>query len=151
MGFQGFMPYYYQATFQLGAPGVDDSHLVGLLQHRDTYKPSHYIPKNIDVPMFDTEAMVDVQTWVKTEAKTMMFIYGEFDPWSAGRFEIGTTGDNHVFVVPAGNHGARLGLLADSDRSQALSIIQGWLGVPPVMPLDPQQNAFGDEMFQPRL
>jgi hypothetical protein len=151
MGFQGFMPYYYQATFQLGAPGVDDSHLVGLLQHRDTYKPSHYIPKNIDVPIFDNEAMVDVQAWVKTEAKTMMFIYGEFDPWSAGRFEIGTTGDNHVFVVPAGNHGARVGLLADSDRSQALAIIQGWLGVPPVMPLDPQQNAFDDETFQPRL
>jgi hypothetical protein len=151
MGFERYTPYYYQATFQLGAPGAADAHLVGLLQHRDTYKPSSYIPKDVPVPVFDTEAMVDVQNWVKTEAKTIMFIYGEFDPWTAGKFEIGSTGDNHLFMAPAANHGANLARLTDADRGTALSILQGWLGVPPVMPLDPQMNAFDDEQFHPHL
>ena len=150
-GFESYTPYYYQATHQLGAPGVEDAHLVGLLQHRDTYRPSYYIPKGVDVPPWDAEAMVDVQNWVKTEAKTMIFIYGEFDPWSAGRFEIGTTGDNHLFVAPGGNHGSSLMRLTQADRATALALLQNWLGVPPVMPLDSVQNAFDDETFRPRL
>jgi hypothetical protein len=153
-GFDRFIAYYYQATNQLGAPGVDDSALVGLLKHRDTYKPSSYIPKGIEVPPWDAEAMVDVQNWVKTEGKTIMFIYGEYDPWTAGRYEIGTSGDNHVFVAPAANHGANLSRLSATDRSAALTILQGWLGVPPVMtfgPEEPSQHEFDDETYRPRL
>jgi hypothetical protein len=151
MGFQSFTPYYYQATFQLGAPGVENAHIASLLLHWDTYKPSHYIPKGVEVPAFDAEAMVDVQNWVKTEAKTIMFIYGEYDPWTSGKFEIGPTGDNHLFMAPAANHGANLARLTDADRGAALTILQNWLGVPPVMPLDATQNAFDDDAFHPRL
>jgi PS-10 peptidase S37 len=150
-GFQGFMPYYYQATYQLGAPGAEDAHLMDLLQHRETYKPAYYIPKEVAVPMFDADAMVDVQNWVKTEATKIIFIYGEYDPWSAGRFEIGTSGENYLFVAPGGNHGSNLARLSDADRASALGILQSWLGVPPVMPLDAQQNAFDDDAFHPRL
>ena len=149
-GFARYAPYYYQAANQLGAPGVDDAHLAGLLQHRDTYRPSSYIPKGIQAPMWDAEAMVDIQNWVKTEGKTIIFIYGEYDPWSAGRFEIGTTGDNHVFVAPAANHGANLARLNETDRANALSVLQNWLGVPPVVPFD-EPPADEDETFRPRL
>lgn len=152
-GFERFIAYFYQATNQLGAPGVDDSALVGLLKHRDTYKPSSYIPQGIEVPPWDAEAMVDIQNWVKTEGKTIMFIYGEFDPWTAGKYEIGTSGDNHVFVAPGANHSANLARLTATDRSAALAILQGWLGVPPVTTLieEPSVSAFDDETYRPRL
>jgi len=150
-GFQSFTPYYYQATFQLGAPAADDSYLLQLLQHRATYYPGYYIPKGVDVPQFDAEAMVDVQNWVKNEARKIIFIYGEFDPWSAGKFDIGTSGENYLYVAPGGNHGSNLARLTADDRAAALALLQSWLGVPPVLPLDPQQNAFEDETFRPRL
>jgi hypothetical protein len=150
-GFESFAPYYYQATFQLGAPGVDDSYLTGLLKHRDTYYPAYYLPKSVEVPPFDTEAMVDVQNWVKTEAKRIIFIYGEFDPWTAGKFEINASGENYLYVAPGANHRANLARLTAEDRMAATGHLQNWLGVPPVMPLDPQQNAFEDETFRPRL
>jgi hypothetical protein len=150
-GYQGFVPYYYQSTNQLGAPGAEDSHLTGLLQHRDTYYPAYYIPKTIEVPAFDAQAMVDVQNWVKTEAKRIIFIYGEFDPWSAGRFEITPGSENYLYVAPGGNHGSNLARLTADDRAAALALLQSWLGVPPVLPLDPKQNAFDDEAFRPRL
>ena len=93
---------------QLGAPAADDSYLLTLLQHRDTYRPSYYIPAGIEVPMWDPEAMVDVQKWVKNEGKRIIFIYGEFDPWSAGRFEI--VPRRELLIAPGGNrfHLARL-------------------------------------------
>jgi hypothetical protein len=149
-GGAGYLAYYYQATNQLGAPGADGSHLVGLLQHAETYRPDYYIPKDIAVPPWDGEAMVDVQNWVKAEGKTILFIYGEFDPWSAGRFEIGASGDNHLYIAPGGNHGSKLTTLKDADRTEALSILQRWLGVPPVMPTE-AASAFDDEDFRPRL
>jgi hypothetical protein len=149
-GFENYTPYFYQATGQLGAPGAEDAHLVGLLQHRDTYRPAHYIPKGIDVPTWDAEAMVDVQNWVKNEAKQIIFIYGEFDPWTAGKFEIGSSGDNHIFVAPGANHGASLNRLTDADRAAAIALLQSWLGVTPVLPLQ-SQHAFDDETFRPRL
>jgi hypothetical protein len=150
-GYQSFVPYYYQATNQLGFPAVDDTYLVGLLQHRDTYYPGYYVPKGVDIPPWDGEAMVDVQNWVKTEGKTIIFVYGEFDPWGAGRFEVGPSGDNHVYIAPGGNHGSNLARLTADDRAAALTLLRGWLGVPPVMALDRQQNAFEDETFRPRL
>jgi hypothetical protein len=121
------------------------------LQHRATYYPAYYLPKGVDVPPFDTDAMVDVQNWVKSEAKRIIFIYGEFDPWSAGRFEIAAGNENYLYVAPGGNHGSNLARLTADDRAAALALLQSWLGVPPVMPLDPQQNAFDDETFRPRL
>ncbi|MET0591794.1 MAG: S28 family serine protease [Polyangiaceae bacterium] len=153
-GFEGFAAYYYQATNQLGAPGVDDSALVGLLAHRDTYRPAYYIPKGVEVPPWDAEAMVDVQNWVKTEGKTLMFVYGEYDPWSAGRYEIGASGDNHVYVAPAANHSANVNRLSATDKAEALMLLQNWLGVPPVMTLVPEgesHHPFDDETYRPRL
>jgi hypothetical protein len=149
-GGQGYLAYYYQATNQLGAPAAADSHLVGLLQHGDTYRPAYYIPKTIEVPPWDGEAMVDIQNWVKTEGKTIIFIYGEFDPWSAGRFEIGSSGDNHLYIAPGGNHGSKLTSLNDADHTEALSVLQRWLGVPPVLPTE-AASPFDDEDFRPRL
>jgi hypothetical protein len=149
-GGEGFLAYYYQATNQLGAPAAEQTHLTGLLQHSETYRPDYYIPKGVAVPAWDAEAMVDVQNWVKSEGKTILFIYGEFDPWSAGRFEIGSSGDNHLYIAPGGNHGSKITTLKEADRTEALSTLQRWLGVPPVMSAE-AASAFDDESFRPRL
>lgn len=149
-GFAGYAPYYYQAANQLGAPAVADAHLAGLLKHRDTYRASYYIPANVEPPAWDAEAMVDVQNWVKAEGKTIMFIYGELDPWSAGKFEIGATGDNHVYFAPGSNHSANIAKLNATDRAEALSILERWLGVAPSATYDGPMSA-EEENFRPRL
>ena len=78
--------------------------------------------------------MADVQAWLKSDAaKTIMFIYGEFDPWSAAPFEINSSGDNHLYIAPGQSHGADLRFLTDGDRAEAMSALERWMGVAPML------------------
>jgi PS-10 peptidase S37 len=156
-GFDYFAPYYYQAATQLGAPGVEDAPLAGLLAHRSTYNVASYAPKGVPI-VFDAPAMVDVADWVKASAKSIMFIYGEFDPWTAGAFELGAAQDSFRFIAPGRNHGANLGGLTTADQAVALEAVERWMGAkvtPPPM-LGAGATAFfgGDEepiKSRPRL
>jgi hypothetical protein len=147
-----FEAYAYQALTQLGAPGTDDEYLSALIKYPDTYGLQNYAPKMVLLP-WDGEAMKDIQNWVTTESKTLMFIYGEVDPWSAGKFTVPTTAanDNHLFVAPLGNHGAGVATLWADDQIKSMDILQRWLGVPPMMqaPLHAQRPAMKRRFFAP--
>lgn len=123
-------PYYYQAATQLGFPAIKDAHLKGLkypgADVAQTYPPLG-VPK-----AFDPAVMPDVQAWVSSQATRMMFIYGENDPYTAAAFVISSAAqarDNHLYIVPNGNHGAKLAALPDPQRSEAYAILSGWMGV----------------------
>jgi hypothetical protein len=154
--FSYFTPYYYQAATELGGPAVDDSALRGLLQFRSTYTLSHYSPKNVEA-LYNPAPALDIQAWVKSDGASLMFIYGEFDPWSAGKFELGAAKDSFVFVAPEKNHGARLAQLAGPDKQSALATLTRWMGAPITMPPALQAVApdfvAGDEeiLRRPRL
>jgi hypothetical protein len=125
-----FTPYYYQAATELGAPAAKDAHLLSLLKHRETYNLDTYLPASERPSHLDAQAMVDIQTWVKTEGKGIMFIYGEYDPWSAGAFELGAASGSYAFVAPQDNHGASIGSLGAADQDKALTVLAGWMGAP---------------------
>jgi hypothetical protein len=128
-GFEYFSPYYYQAATELGAPAVRDAHIASELEHRATYSVDRYGPPG--VPMaFSDAAMRDVSDWVASEGRGLLFIYGEYDPWSAGMFELGQSVDSHRFVAPAANHGAQLRSLTEADRRAATAVVRRWMGLP---------------------
>jgi len=154
--FEQFAPYYYQAATQLGAPGVDDAPLAGLLQHRATYAAASYAPKGVPIT-FDAAAMVDIAAWVKTSAETTMFVYGEYDPWSAGAFELGAAKDSFLFVAAGRNHGAKLTGLTAAEKVTALDALERWMGAkatpPPAFGGGPRDFVAGDDdlAHRPRL
>ncbi|MCC7440024.1 MAG: hypothetical protein IT285_00235 [Bdellovibrionales bacterium] len=129
---RAFQPYYYQAAAELGAPGTKLSHLADLLQHPYLLDP--YLPGGQAVPYTDA-TMRDVASWVAQEASTMMFVYGEFDPWTAGAFRSVSSAegsDNHWYEVPRGNHGAEYSDLPDALKGEALATLAAWLDKAPV-------------------
>jgi len=63
-----------------------------------------------------------------------MFIYGEYDPWTAAAFDLGDAADSYVFIATAGTHGARIGSLESDDRETAMEILHRWTGVAPFPP-----------------
>lgn len=129
-GVDYFMPYYYQSARQLGYPAIDEDKLKDLLLHPGTDNPASYVPANLPKG-YDPAAMIDVGTWVKTQGRALLFVYGQYDPWTAGAFELGNAQDSYKFIVPQGNHGANLRTLAPADRDQALQILERWMGVKP--------------------
>jgi hypothetical protein len=128
-GLDGYVPYYYQAATQLGYPSLSTPHLDGLLRYPGLYAACSYVPRDIPTS-FDAAAMADVDDWVRTAGSRLMFVYGQYDPWSAEPFRLGSgSTDSYWFEVAAGNHNADLGDLPAAQRSTATATISRWAGV----------------------
>ena len=76
---------------------------------------------------FDKTLSKKVKKFLKTTDARMLFIYGEFDPWSSVRvFE--PYGENiHVYIDPAGSHRARIRTFPAATQEEIKGIIASWL------------------------
>ncbi|MGW6457762.1 S28 family serine protease [Streptomyces sp. NPDC055078] len=129
-GLAPYTPYYYQAGTQLGSPDIEQPHLEGLSRY-GYQPPRNFVPR--DIPMrFQPGAMKDVDRWVRHNARRMMFVYGENDPWGAEPFRLGKgSRDSRVYTAPGGNHGANVAGLVPDEKAAATAAIQRWAGVAP--------------------
>ncbi|AJT66953.1 Prolyl tri/tetrapeptidyl aminopeptidase [Streptomyces lydicus] len=130
-GMESYTPYYYQAGTQLGEPGYQYPNVADLLKYPGINNSRSFVPK--DIPMtFDKRAMPDVDRWVRHHANRMMFVNGQYDPWSSEHFRLGKGARNsYVFTVPGGNHGSNIAKLKDADRTKATAELLAWAGVQP--------------------
>jgi hypothetical protein len=140
-------PYYYQAATQLGYPKINETHVADLLKFPGTDTPDAYLPDGA-VATFDTAAMRDVDRWVKTEGERLLFIYGEWDPWSAAAFSLGDgSSDSFVLWVPGGNHGSKISQLPAAGNAVALDAVKRWADLPDA----PAAKPAADEELAPMI
>jgi hypothetical protein len=123
-----YLPYYYQASVQLGYPKIDESNAAGLLDHPGTDVAPTYTP-GLSPVWDEAAAMDDVAAWMRTDAAHILLVYGEYDPWSAGQFELGNATDSFKLVVAMGNHGSKISALDSGDQATALAALRRWAGV----------------------
>ncbi|HEU4405781.1 MAG TPA: S28 family serine protease [Polyangiaceae bacterium] len=128
-----FGPYYYQVATQLGGPAPLELHLEGLLRYPGENLPDAYPPAGVP-KAFDPAPLDDVASWLTREGERFLFVYGEYDPWTAGAFDPGSARDTLRLVVPQGNHDARLLDLPEADRARAFDALAAWTGVTPRPP-----------------
>ena len=126
-----FEPYYYQAYAQLGYPDGGAQYLAPYLWFTDeAYAGELPVPE----PEYDSNAMRDIDDFVEHRGERLLFIYGQWDPWTRGQFLLGKAVDSDVLIQPQGTHAARIGTLELSDREVAYAKLKAWTGVTP-MPL----------------
>ncbi len=125
-----FDAYYFQADVELGYPGTMDTWLDGHLAFgADDY--TGFTPVGVTEPPFRPEAMQDIDAWVQAEGAQLLFVYGEWDPWTGGAFELGGATDSALLTVARGTHGAGISDLAPADQEIALAKLEAWTGVEP--------------------
>ncbi|MCL6733175.1 S28 family serine protease [Streptomyces neyagawaensis] len=130
-GLETYTPYYYQAGTQLGAPTIRFPHIEKKYIRYGYQPPRNFVPRDIKMK-FQPHAMRDVDTWVRNNARHMLFVYGENDPWGAEPFHLGKKArDSYVFTAPGANHGARVAGLVESEKDLATARILKWAGVAP--------------------
>jgi PS-10 peptidase S37 len=124
-----FEAYYYQAYVQLGYPDGGAAYLDPYLMYKDSdYDAALPTP----VPTFDGGvAMHDVDDFVQHQGNRLLFVYGEWDPWTGGKFELGQATDSLRLIQQFGTHGSRIGRLSTADRDAALDRLAAWTGVQP--------------------
>jgi hypothetical protein len=142
-----FEAYFHQAYAQLGYPDGGAAYLEPYLMFTDAdYERA--LPTA--VPAYDGgAAMRDIEVFVAGEGARMLFLYGEWDPWTGGKYALGGSADSLLLVQPQGTHGARLGRLPEGDRAAAFEKLQAWTGVAPTLPQP--RAARGAPSREPRL
>lgn len=78
---------------------------------------------------YDPSAMQDIQTWVLEEGSEILFLYGEYDPWTGGRFATAPSDRVVDVTAPDANHGAMIKSLREEDRKTALGALEAWTGL----------------------
>ncbi|WP_081239153.1 S28 family serine protease [Streptomyces viridosporus] len=130
-GLSPYTPYYYQAGTQLGAPTIHFPHIEKKYIRYGYQPPRNFVPRSIPMK-FEPSAMRDIDTWVRHNARQMLFVYGENDPWGAEPFRLGHGArDSHVFTAPGMNHGANVAGLVEKEKAFATARILDWAGVAP--------------------
>lgn len=128
----GFTPYYFQAAYQLGSPKPYESRLGGLLEHPGANTAITFVPDDLKPSRFDKAAMPDIDRWVRTKSKRMLYVYGGNDPWSAEPFTCGKKAAKRQcarFYEPGGNHGASIAGLRPAQRKKASMMVLHWAGL----------------------
>jgi len=122
-----YEPYYYQTYAELGYPDYGGAYLQPYRAYHDP-DYANELPTAAE-PSFDREAMRGVDDYVSRRGSHLLFIYGELDPWTAGKFALGDATDSAVLVQPNGMHSARIFGLEPADREAAIAKLKAWTGV----------------------
>ena len=127
-----FDAYYYQSDFQLGYPDGGAAYLDSYLMFTDA---DYAMSLPTADPTYDAGvAMHDIDDWVQHEGNRLLFVYGEWDPWTGGKYELGQATDSLRLIQAEGTHGSRLARVADADRTAAFAKLAAWTGVTPALP-----------------
>lgn len=149
-GLRNYAAYYYQAALELGWPAPYEDHLGSLIHHPDTDTGDVYSPPGIPF-VHRPQAMVDIQDWVSAHGQRLMFIYGGLDPWTAAAYGLGSAQDSYFYMVPGGNHGARIVQLPADQQQAARATLNRWMGVSPLKLAAPVSLEEEPPLFGPRL
>lgn len=145
-----FEAYYYQAYAELGYPADNATYLDPFLMYTDADYDGG-LP-TAEPPIYDgAAAMTDIDTWVKTEGDRLLFVYGELDPWTAGKYTLGNATDSLLLVQADGTHGSRINHLADADRDAAFAKLEAWTGVQPLPPIIEKPTQTREQRIPPVL
>ena len=138
--FDVYEAYFFQAHDELGFPAVATDHIEDLLIHNAPSPEEGLLPAGSS-PTFDPSVMADVAQWVAAEGERLVFIYGQFDPWTAGAFDLGAATDSFIFVDPGGTHGALISTLESEDQEAVMDALFRWTGIEPAQPT-PSKRVF---------
>ncbi|MCX6235056.1 MAG: S28 family serine protease [Bacteroidetes bacterium] len=127
-GIKRYEPFYYQALTEIGFYGYDTRPFGNLIKFLDNPTFTFTCPKGTQC-VYNPVPMEEVDQFVRHKAKNMMFIYGEYDPWSSTSVQV--SGDNNVIKVvrPGGAHSSRIGNLPEQQKQLVKKTLEQWLNM----------------------
>jgi hypothetical protein len=124
--------FYVQAERELGYYGYDLEPFAAFLTIKSDkgYLKKLVVPKDADVT-FDKTLYDKICAYLEKEDPRMVFIYGEYDPWSATAANVSVNMKNKqnmiVAYVPKGSHNANIRRLPEELQKRVIDTITKWL------------------------
>ncbi len=125
-GIGRLQPFFYQSLTEIGFYGYDHSEFEGCVEALDVQTMEFTAPAGVEC-VYDPEPMEKVDHFVRHEGENMIFIYGEWDPWSAPGVQISGKTNSFKVVNPEGSHSTRIYNLPEEQREKVLNALGEWL------------------------
>lgn len=125
-GIAGTQPFFYQAMTEIGMYGYDHSEFPGCVEALD-YQTFDFVCPPGAICEYDPKPMEKVDDFVRHHGDNMVFIYGEWDPWSAPAVQISGKTNSFKVVKPEGSHRTRIYNLPEDQREKVLNALSEWL------------------------
>jgi len=127
-----YLPFFVQAARELGYYGYDPRGLWDdmTIETTEGYFHRIFLPDTIDYP-FDISLTYRIQTFLDSTDYRMIFIYGDWDPWSASGVVFDWREKSNMLKIskPYGSHRVRIGNLPPVQRKQVMERLDKWLDV----------------------
>lgn len=126
---KSLQPYFWAALTEQGIYGYETKPFKKYFNTDEILKFDWAFPEGITKP-FNPKPMQEIKTFLDTTAKKMIFIYGEYDSWSATAVNLSNTASKrelYKFVKPKGNHRTRINSFEKEKQNEIYSIIDSWL------------------------
>ncbi len=126
---QDYSPsFFVQAARELGYYGYDTEPFKKYLKIKTAkgYLEKIFLPKDLKVD-FDSSISVECQHFLDTQDEKMIFIYGEYDPWSAPAVEFNGKKNMFKAVCPGGSHATRIRSFGEKEKQEIIDRIKTWL------------------------
>ncbi len=126
-----FEPFFYQAMTEIGYYGYDFEKFGSLLKYASDGEQPEFIfsaPAGPDYE-YDYTFGEKVDHFIKNRARNFIFIYGEYDPWSATAADPGDNKSCLVIFREGGSHRSRIGNLPEDQRQQVMERLWEWMGL----------------------
>jgi hypothetical protein len=126
-----FVPFFVQAERELGYYGYDLKPFKKYLTIKDAkgFMNRLMLPEElVDKIEFRPALYNKVYNFLKDNDPKMIFIYGEWDPWSATRVPTFPGKVNEqIYIKPGGNHGTRISTMPEATKKKIIDQINKWL------------------------
>jgi len=121
-------PFFVQAAKELGYYGYDTAPFKKWLHitSAEGYLEKIFLPQGCKFE-FDRSLCDKVTGFISTTDAKMLFIYGQFDPWSS--VMPANPGHDNIkfFIQPSGSHRARINTFQNSTRNRIIAILTDWM------------------------
>ncbi len=126
---EGLQPYFWAALTEQGIYGYETAPFKAYLNTEEIYKFDWAFPEGVS-KNYDLKPMQEIKSFLDTSAEDMLFIYGEYDAWSATAVELtedASQREVYKFVNPKGSHTTRIKSFNPETKTKIYTIIDGWL------------------------
>ncbi len=119
-------PFFYQALTEMGYYGYDLDEFAKYIQHVDNPIFTFTIPEDVQIS-FNASLSVELEKYLEEEANNFVYIYGEYDTWSATAVTSTGTTNSKIYFKEGGSHRTRINNMPEEQKQEVYQTIELFL------------------------
>jgi len=121
-----YRPFFYQALTEMGYYGYELDRFEPYLRHVENPVFTFTVPPEVEI-RFDPELSPAVERYLATDGDNYIYIYGEYDTWSATAVTSTGITNSRIFIKKEGSHRTRINNMPDNQREEIYRTIEKFL------------------------